>query len=686
MKKNLIYSALLIMLVGFAVQATAQTTQKLSRPASIQKWIGTTFAKGKLPPFSFVYGQEHSSEFIRRWRHRIQEQPSEQGIVKYKVSYTDPKTGLRVDCLVKGFEEFGAVEWVLNFTNTGDENTPQIKQLKCVDYSVLSAAEGTYQVHRAMGSNHSRADFHPSVVDISQESPLRMAPVNGRSSDTSAFPFFNIISKDNKGIVVGIGWTGAWFADITSPKAKNLNLAIGQQRLDLYLYPKESIRTPLVALLFWQDEDSEYENYITGNNLFRRFILAHHTHKPTADYASYSPLCGGLDWGDPAPCNEYGCLTEEYAVALIKRYKLFGLKPEVIWLDAGWYEGAGGPNGIWWNSVGSWVVDRERFPRGLKPLSDAAHSIGAKFMVWFEPERVYDGSRLAREHPEWLLKVEAGNNLLDLGNKEALEWLCKYIGDFIEENGIDYYRQDFNMAITPYWERHDEPGRIGMKEIRHIEGLYAFWDYLLERFPQMMIDNCASGGRRIDLETTSRSIPLWRTDYQYSEVNGYQSHTYGLNYYLPLHGTGTYHIDAFGTRSSMSSATVCNWEFTGQRVTVPGMQNAMEQFRELRPYYMEDYYPLVGVADNTTNAAVLAYQLNRPKDDTGVVLAFRRSESQRDKLEVRLRGLKADAAYSLRNVDTGQVEVKSGKELMSGLTLTLPTPNSSLLIKYNIVK
>jgi alpha-galactosidase len=51
--------------------------------------------------------------------------------------------------------------------------------------------------------------------------------------------------------------------------------------------------------------------------------------------------------------------------------------------------------------------------------------------------------------------------------------------------------------------------------MKHIEGLYNFWDNLLARNPGPLIDNCASGGRRIDLETIGRSVPLWRTDYSY---------------------------------------------------------------------------------------------------------------------------------------------------------------------------
>ena len=659
------------------VSVYAQTSQRIAVPTSVEKWITSTFAKGKTPPFSFVYDGVNSQQFIRKWQHSLQKQESAEGVVEYVATYQDRATGLKIECHIKGFQEFGAVEWKMNFTNTGSQNTPQITQVKTVDYSALSQKEGEFNVLHSLGSNHDRADFQPRMTTLSSEAPLSMSPVNGRSSDTSAFPFFNVITPDNKGIVVAIGWTGTWYADLTTLTVKSVNLAAGMKHMDLHLYPGEAIRTPLVAMLFWQGDD-----YMAGNNTFRRFILAHHTRKPTKELGSYSPINGGLDWGDPAPCNEYGCLTEEFAVGLIKRYKMFGLQPESIWLDAGWYEGAGGPNGSWWNSVGSWYADKERFPRGLKPLSDAAHSIGARFLVWFEPERAFDGSRLTKEHPEWLLKVGAGNNLLDLGNKEALEWVCNHIGDFIEENGIDTYRQDFNMAINPYWEKFDEPGRIGMKEIRHIEGLYAFWDYLIERFPNIMIDNCASGGRRIDLETTSRSIPLWRTDYNYGEVNGYQCHTYALNFFLPLHGTGTYGTGAYSLRSSMSSATGLNWESTTQRVTIAEMQNALNEIKSLRPYFLEDFYPLTGLQDHTPDNVWLAYQLNRPSDDTGIVMAFRRKDNQQSEIEVKLRGLLPDATYEVTNADSGEVITATGADLMQSLKLKLEQPYSSLLLRY----
>ena len=110
---------------------------------------------------------------------------------------------------------------------------------------------------------------------------------------------------------------------------------------------------------------------------------------------------------------------------------------------------------------------------------------------------------------QWLLRLPADHNaLFNLGNRDARLFLTDYMSDFIRKEGIDYYRQDFNMDPTPFWESNDKDDRIGISEIRHIEGLYAYWDSLLVRFPKLLIDNCSSGGRRLVLETISRGAPL----------------------------------------------------------------------------------------------------------------------------------------------------------------------------------
>lgn len=584
----------------------------------------------------------------------------------------------------RGYPEFRAVEWVLHFHNTSAKNSGQLTRVKVADFDMVYPAAGALKIHYAEGNKISKADYTPRTAEFRTEQPLHIEPHGGRSSE-EAFPFFNLESEASRqGVMVAVGWTGTWFADLEKRDPSRLTLAAGMLNTDLYLYPGEQIRTPSVALMFWSGDR------MNGHNRFRRLVLAHHSRK--VDGNPFYPLCSAFNYRDPQPCGEYSCLTADWAIAMVRRYSMFELTPDVFWLDAGWHTGAGDfrHGKSWANTTGNWTVDRERFPEGLKPVSDAVHEAGAKFMVWFEPERVVKGTQWATEHKEWMLDTEwpEGSEqstwyLFDLGNDEACDWLCKYYGDLIEENGIDYYRQDFNMLPAGYWRDADEPGRSGIKEIRHIENLYKFWDYLLERFPGLLIDNCASGGKRLDWESIGRSAPLWRSDYyHYDDPDGYQCHTYGLNFFLPIHGTGILLPDQYSFRSSLSSALQCNWKVTEPGVSVLDMQQRIREYRDIREYYYEDYYPLSGTGDLTGSDVWLAYQMHRPSDDSGIVVAFRRQDAPDAEYTVRLGGLTPDASYTLVDCDTQAETVRSGRELTEGLTLRLDNPKSSLLIKY----
>ena len=161
---------------------------------------------------------------------------------------------------------------------------------------------------------------------------------------------------------------------------------------------------------------------------------------------------------------------------------------------------------------------------------------GVKTIVWFEPERVAAGTWLATEHPQWVLGG-SGGGLLNLGNPEAWNWLVNHVDKIITEEGIDLYRQDYNIDPLAYWRGNDTADRQGMTENKYVTGYLAYWDELLRRHPGMLIDSCASGGRRNDLETMRRAVPLLRSDYLFEPV-GQQGHTYGLSFWLPFYGTG----------------------------------------------------------------------------------------------------------------------------------------------------
>jgi alpha-galactosidase len=635
-----------------------------------EKWLLDHFAKGVVPPFSFVYNGKHSSEFIKNWRFDHGSGQKEDTSIKHLFTYSDMETGLRVWCKAEVFLDFPVVEWVLTFENAGKDDTPIIENIQAIDTTWNYAQEGDVILHRALGSSATRSDFAPISEAMQTDTEIKLAPIGGRSSNTTVFPFFNI-EAPGEGLVMAVGWSGQWSASLMKA-SQCVKISAGLELTHLKLYKGEKIGTPRMMLLFWNGEDR-----MIGHNVLRQFMLKHHTlqkdDKPvTAPLASSGgPICQA-----PIPgFEEFNQATEHNQIAYAERYRQLGLNTEYLWIDAGWFEGR------WANGVGNWFPRKDGFPNGLRPVSDAIEKMGYKLLVWFEPERVFQGTWIDREHPEWVLKLPNNpNGLLDLGNPDALKWLTNHISGMIKDEGISLYRQDFNIDPLPFWRATDESDRQGITEIRYTEGLYAFWDELLKRHPSLVIDNCASGGRRIDLETCSRSLPLWRTDYQYFEPNGSQCHTYGINFYLPTSSTGIGSPDTYAFRSAINTGAVLGWNLYLPDFPVERARKLIAEFYHIRPLFYGDFYPLTkhSVDDNVW----MAYQFHREDMKQGMVLAFRRQQSNDSSICLNLHGLKSDANYEVSFEDTQTKETLSGEKLASGIDVTIQEAPGSLLIIY----
>lgn len=669
--------AIIFLLVISGPQASARpVTGKIEGDAV--RWVDAAFAKGVTPPFSFTLDGTSSDIFLKTWKFKKTEMPSrEAGCSSYLFSWTGGKEKIRVECAVDVFGDFDAVKWVVAFKNEGAYNSGRISCQRSLDVSLSLGTGGNFVINTLEGGNISKTDFFPRAMAIDEGQAEVFVPKGGRSSE-GAFPFFNIESPDGSGVVMAVGWTGTWTAEIANENGNSLGLSSGLDKFDSYLLSGESFRGPSVCLLFWKGSD-----HIDGSNKFRRFLTTHVCRKVNGKCAEY-PLSCSFNYRDPYPYTEYSGITELWARAMAERYIQFGIRPDVFWLDAGWYEGASDyeHGRSWANTVGNWMPDKRRFPDGMYPVAQTVRRLGAKFMVWFEPERVMSGTEWADKHPEYLLEIPNSDKdtyrLFDLGNNEAREWMTNQIETLIRENGIDYYRQDFNMEPDIYWAANDEENRVGMKEVRHIEGLYEFWDHLLETFPELLIDNCASGGKRLDLETVGRSAPLWRSDYYHiGEPEIFQGQTVGLSEFLPFHGTGTATDDPYLFRSCMSGALVLNWKVTSNNSNVLRMRDNVALYESVKPYYSEDFYPMSEPGNLGSTKEWLAYEMVRPSDDSAVLVAFRRSEAQDPDYTVRLRGLNPDKVYKVYSFDKDEEKMISGEDLMAGFSIHLDEPKSS---------
>ena len=669
--------------LSLPLMAHAQTSLVLPKgKMDVEQWVTRYFARGGQTPFSFTYDGQPSSQFLKTWGYKVQRKPMPiSGATNVVYTYTAPDGSLQVSCDVKIYRPQQAVMWVLRFKNTGREKSKTIANVRTTDLLLHNNVTAPFTLRYTRGSNAGPDDFAPyqRVLDGTDELVLR--PEGGRSSQLN-FPFFNIDTGCGHGMIAAIGWTGTWKANFKPEGEGRLQFATGIDRLNTWLNVGESVRSSSVCLMFWQGED-----FIDGQNQWRQFVLSCLT--PRIDGKPYRyPITTSFNYGDPYPCNEYSCLDEDYALALIERYKQFNLVPKVFWLDAGWYtESARVKEGKnWYNTVGNWVVDSDRFPNGLKPISDAIHAIGSEFLVWFEPERIFKGSRWSKELPkEWLMDAGEGTEsyLFNLADTAAVSWLSNYINKFMDDNGIDHYRQDYNIEPAGFWYHNDPEGREGITENHYVEGLYTYWDNILRHHPRGFIDNCAGGGRRLDLETLQRSAPLWRTDYRYGEPVGYQTHTFGLALWLPQTGTGLMQTDKFTTRSSMGSTVIYSWKITEPENNLLEMRKLMDEIDELRPYYFEDYYPLTSTQHILGDSVWLAYQLNRRSANDGIVVAFRRATAPDSTCMVRLRGLDAKRTYTLTDRDSRRSFTRTGAELARGLQLVLPEKRSSLVLMYS---
>jgi alpha-galactosidase len=327
-----------------------------------------------------------------------------------------------------------------------------------------------------------------------------------------------------------------------------------------------------------------------------------------------------------------------------------------------------------------------------------------KTLVWFEPERVAPGTWLYNERPQWLLSVRpesvdadlpeksrkklATYKLLDLGNAEARQWLTDHVADTIREQGIDLYRQDFNIDPLLFWRSHDAPDRQGITEIRYVEGYLAFWTELRRRFPDMLIDSCASGGRRNDLETMRLSVPLHKTDYLYADLTTKQAFHHSLSSWLPYYGAYDISVEgveeAYAFRSSLAPMTMLTEDLRRRDVDWAPLKRLTEEWRRVTAteYFYGDYCPLTPY--NRDETQWIAWQFHRADVNAGVVQAFRRAKSPDPALRFRLTGLDPSATYLVTDMDGPDTPAAvEGRDLLeNGLAVTTTRAPQALVIVY----
>lgn len=393
------------------------------------------------PPFSFTYGEKVFPNSLPSFTRSSTVKRIGDTRTQHEILYRDPATGLEVRCDAVEYRDFPTIEWTLYFKNTGSTDTPILSDIQALDarFERLSnevyarfARPGEFILHHYTGSICTQHDYEPHVSTLAPMGTMQLASAGGRGSN-GEFPYFNI-EWPGEGVIAVIGWPGQWKAGFSRADDASLSIKAGQELTHFTLHPGEEVRTPLIVLQFYKGGP------VDAQNTWRRWMIAHNVPRPGGQLVPmHLAGCSSHFFGEMVTADEAS------QIQFIDRYVEERILIDYWWMDAGWYLNTSG-----WPNTGTWEVDTKRFPRGLRSITDHARSKGIKSIVWFEPERVTPGTWLYEEHPDWLLGKDGEQKLLDLGNPDAWKWLVDHTDQLLTDQGIDLYRQDFNMDPLEY--------------------------------------------------------------------------------------------------------------------------------------------------------------------------------------------------------------------------------------------
>lgn len=624
-------------------------------------------AEGTVRPFpSFLYDGKTAN--IADFKAETLASESDENAAFDKIAYTAPDGRLRLTVDYRVYKNFPVHEYSVTLENaSASEQTALVEHFKSFD-AVFALPESGQQITLNMlrGSTCSPEDFTPIDFPLANGQMKEFRTPCGRSSN-DFIPFLDLNFGEKAGWIIAVGWTGAWAADVTHD-GENVRVVAGMDKTRFRLKPGESIRQPSLTVF-----KRIHQTRRAFKTVVHRFMVDQKSPR-TPDGKIVTPIfavtAGG---GNKTPQMMLDVL--DYALK-----NNFGFN--TYWVDAGWYgaphedehESNCGPN--WWTYAGDWRVNTTTHPTGdLLPIADAVHKAGLRFLLWFEPERITDSAPILAEHPDY-----RHGQLVDYGNPDALAWIQETIYAIIEKHKIDIYRQDFNIDPGPIWAEMDQanPDRVGMAEARHITGMYRFLDEMKMRFPNIAQENCASGGRRLDIEMISRAYPYCRSDYPIGQKPGDTALVFSQNAtlntlpFIPFQGSETNCaplLDDYAILSCFSTGTVFTpTDMDGGIIRRPFTAEETAWFKKwfavcekMLDCSFGDFYPLTDET-SAANDVWCAWQFHDPQNNKGYAVAFRRADAPEQEKIFALSRIDPNADYQIETPD-GTKSTVSGSDL-----------------------
>ena len=328
----------------------------------------------------------------------------------------------------------------------------------------------------------------------------------------------------------------------------------------------------------------------------------------------------------------YFDFTEACILQIAQKAKELGI--ELFVLDDGWF----GERNDDSSSLGDWDVNYKKLPNGIAGLAKKINDLGMMFGLWFEPEMVNEESKLYRMHPEWVVRTPGrkpsyGRNqfVLDFANEQVVDFLFHKIEAILRCGRISYVKWDMNRNITEAYSPTLPKDRQKEFYHRYILGVYALYERLIQAFPEVLFESCASGGGRFDAGMLYYAPQAWTSDD--TDAVERLHIQYGTSMIYPIVSMGSHvsavpnHQVARSTSLKMRADTACfgtfGYELDLIKLTEEDQQEVRQQiafFKEYREVIqLGDFYRLqnnehnrvawMSVAADQSNAVVGIYKI-----------------------------------------------------------------------------
>lgn len=405
-------------------------------------------------------------------------------------------TGLVINYHLALYADTALIESWITMYNPGA--TP--RQISRIDSLTLDLPSGDYAIQSF--TSDWGLEFEPQALALTE--PVILESRAGRSSK-GHLPWFALV-RDGGSILGGaVAWSGNWVVRL-EPNAAGVTLSGGLHdwKFAVELAPGATISSPpfVVALAAGQVLDAVASQYA---QVGRRYW---YPHNPLADQL---PVEWNHWWSYEDKDLDEAVFRRNVDVAAT-------LGIEVCTLDAGWF----GPSDAathWYEQRGDWdLVNTQRFPSGLRALSDYVHERGMAFGLWCEIEAIGAQAQLAADQPE-LVALRDGTPLgyVCLGSAAGWNWALATLERIITEYRCDWIKLDFNLDPGTGCNRTDHGHGAGDGLFAHYNGYYALLAELRKRHPHVVLENCSSGGLRIDLGIARQTHMAFLSDPDWPE-------------------------------------------------------------------------------------------------------------------------------------------------------------------------